>query len=199
MLKARLFAPFVCRSAVEAVLAVRRSQRYIANGRIKYLLKDLLKQRLPAFNVDEQKAGGDLPFPRYLTSGPLKNAFDRNAMPEIVDREIAAATRAAPDWLTWNLLTLAIWRDEVLADAALARYLELVLMPSARGVATGSLFMANPEDLKHRDPVAAPAKTTHKSSWRILQQQSSERSRLAVGHGLDREGEVSLRKAMGSP
>ena len=50
----------------------------------------------------------------------LKDAFERYAMPDFVDRDIAAATRAAPDWLTWNLLTLAIWRDEVLADAALA-------------------------------------------------------------------------------
>jgi hypothetical protein len=30
------------------------------------------------------------------------------------------ATRVDPDWLTWNLLTLAIWRDEVLTNPALA-------------------------------------------------------------------------------
>jgi hypothetical protein len=130
-----LLAPFVCRSVVGAALAVRRRQRYIANGRIKYLLKDLLKQRLPPFDVDAQKAGGDLPFPRYLRSGPLKNAFDHYAIPDIVDSGIAAATRAAPDWLTWNLLTLAIWRDEVLADTTLTpRPGTRVLAPSSSSV-----------------------------------------------------------------
>jgi hypothetical protein len=97
-----------------------RGRRYIADGRIKYLLKDLLKRRLPAFDVDAPKAGGDLPLARYLSGGPLKDAFERYPMPDFVDHDVAAATRAAPDWLTWNLLTLAIWRDEVLADAALA-------------------------------------------------------------------------------
>ncbi len=115
-----LLLPFLSRSVVAQALAVPRGRRYIADGRIKYLLKDLLKRRLPAFDVDAPKAGGDLPLARYLSSGPLKDAFERYAMPDFVDRDIAAATRAAPDWLTWNLLTLAIWRDEVLADAALA-------------------------------------------------------------------------------
>jgi asparagine synthase (glutamine-hydrolysing) len=114
-----LLAPFVCRSVVGAALAVERRRRYLANRRIKYLLKDLLKRRVPTFDVDAQKAGGDLPFPRYIRSGPLMNAFDRYLMPDVVEPGIAAATREAPDWLTWNLLTLAIWRDEVLVDATL--------------------------------------------------------------------------------
>jgi asparagine synthase (glutamine-hydrolysing) len=115
-----LLAPFVSRSVVSAALGVPRGRRYVANGRVKYLLKDLLKRRLPAFEVDAPKAGGDLPFRRYLSSGPLMGAFERYAMPDLIDRQIAAATRADPDWLTWNLLNLAIWRDEVLADPTLA-------------------------------------------------------------------------------
>jgi hypothetical protein len=48
---------------------------------------------------------------------------------------IAAATRAAPDWLTWNLLTLAVWRDEVLADTTLTpRPGTRVLAPSSSSV-----------------------------------------------------------------
>jgi hypothetical protein len=115
-----MLAPFVCRSVVEAALAVPRSRRYVANGRMKYLLKDLLKRRLPAFEVDVRKATGDLPLARYFLGGPLKNAFERYAMPDFVDRDVAAATCAAADWLTWNLLSFAIWRDEVLSDTALA-------------------------------------------------------------------------------
>jgi asparagine synthetase B (glutamine-hydrolysing) len=145
-----LYTPFGCRSVVSAALAVPRSRRYIANGRTKYLLKDLLKRRVPAFEVDVPKAGNDLSIQCYFGSGldrvelevadketaakvgasasssatevgrPLGDAFERYAMPDIVDRKTAAATRAAPDWLTWNLLTLAIWRDEVLHDSALA-------------------------------------------------------------------------------
>lgn len=115
-----VLAPFVGRSVVAAALAVPRSRRYIADGRIKYLLKDLLKRRLPGFEVDAQKAGGDLPFRRYLASGPLKDAFERYAMPDVVDRATAAILRAQPDLLTWNLLTLAIWRDAVLGDPDLA-------------------------------------------------------------------------------
>jgi hypothetical protein len=55
-----------------------------------------------------------------VLGAPLKDAFERYAMPDLVDREAAAATRAAPDWVTWKLLTLAIWRDEVLGDRTLA-------------------------------------------------------------------------------
>jgi asparagine synthetase B (glutamine-hydrolysing) len=115
-----LLLPFISRSVVAEALAVPRTHRYIANGRVKYLLKDLLKRRLPTFDIDAPKIGGDLPFTRYLASGPLTEAFDRYAITDLVDRQTADASRAAPDWLTWNLLTLAIWRDEVLADSTLA-------------------------------------------------------------------------------
>ncbi|MGE0162232.1 MAG: asparagine synthase-related protein [Dongiaceae bacterium] len=145
-----LLTPYGCRSVVEAAIAVPRGRRYSANGRIKYLLKDLLKRRLPGYDVDTAKGGGDLPIQRYFGSenregmpilvdrttdavwraarqsssmvlgAPLKDAFERYAMPDLVDRDAASATRAVPDQLTWKLLTLAIWRDEVLGDRTLA-------------------------------------------------------------------------------
>jgi asparagine synthase (glutamine-hydrolysing) len=114
-----LFAPFVFGSVVRAALAVERGERYLANGRIKYLLKDLLKRRVPAFDVDAQKAGGDLPFSRYLKSGPLRDTFDQYLMPDLVEPRVSAVTREAADWLTWNLLTFAIWRDELFANTTL--------------------------------------------------------------------------------
>jgi asparagine synthetase B (glutamine-hydrolysing) len=115
-----LLLPFISRSVVAEALSVPRAHRYIAHGRVKYLLKDLLKRRRPTFDIDKPKVGGDLPFRRYLMNGPLTEAFDHYAITDLVDRQTAFATRAAPDWLTWNLLTLAIWRDLVLADSTLA-------------------------------------------------------------------------------
>jgi hypothetical protein len=114
-----LLLPFTSRSVVAEALSVPRTHRYIAQGRVKYLLKDLLKRRRPTFDIDAPKAGGDLPFARYFMNGALTEAFDHYAITGLVDRQTALAARAAPDWLTWNLLTLAIWRDQVLADPAL--------------------------------------------------------------------------------
>jgi asparagine synthetase B (glutamine-hydrolysing) len=114
-----LLLPFTSRSVVREALAVPRTRRYISRGRVKYLLKELLKQRRPTFNIDAPKAGGDLPFTRYMMNGVLTEAFDRYSITDFIDRQTALATRATPDWLTWHLLTLAIWRDQVLADPAL--------------------------------------------------------------------------------
>jgi hypothetical protein len=114
-----LLAPFGCRTVVEAALSVPRRQRYFASGRAKYLLKDLLKRRLPAFDAEARKLGSDMPFARFFSTGPLKNAFERFPMLDIVDRSVAAELSEHPDWLTWNLLSLAIWQKEVLSDPAL--------------------------------------------------------------------------------
>jgi asparagine synthetase B (glutamine-hydrolysing) len=84
-----LLAPYASRSVVEAALAVPRNRRYIDRGRIKYLAKDLLKRRLPSFDVDAPKAGGDLPIQRYFGSNP------REGTHVLVDRETAAIWRAA--------------------------------------------------------------------------------------------------------
>lgn len=113
-------SPYLTRSVVNAALAFPRRLRYAQGERMKHLLKDLLRARVPTFDSDAAKIGGDVPFQRYFRSGPLKEAFARYAMPDGVDAETAAATQAQPDMLTWNLLSFAIWRDEVLKDRTLA-------------------------------------------------------------------------------
>lgn len=113
-------SPYLTRSVVNAALAFPRRLRYAQGERMKHLLKDLLKARVPSFDSDAEKIGGDVPFQRYFRSGPLKESFTRYAMPDGVDAETAAATQAQPDMLTWNLLSFAIWRDEVLKDRTLA-------------------------------------------------------------------------------
>jgi asparagine synthase (glutamine-hydrolysing) len=113
-------APFVCRSVVETALAVPRRHRYLARGRAKHILKDLLKRRLPAFDVNARKLGSDMPIARFFTTGPLKTAFERFPMLDNVEPSVATKLREDPDWLTWNLLSLAIWQKEVFDDPALS-------------------------------------------------------------------------------
>jgi asparagine synthetase B (glutamine-hydrolysing) len=113
-------APFACRSVVESALAVPRRRRYVAGGRAKHLLKDLLKRRLPAFDVNAKKLGSDIPIARFFTTGPLRGAFEQFPMPDFVDRSVRPALQEHPDWLNWNLLSLAVWQKEVLRDPGLA-------------------------------------------------------------------------------
>jgi hypothetical protein len=111
-----LIAPFLARPVVECALAVPRSRRYIKRNRVKYLLKDLLKCRLPAFDADAPKGAGDLPIKRYLESGCLKGVFDQFPMPDFVEPTTAAGLTQSSVWITWSLLTFAIWQDLVLRD-----------------------------------------------------------------------------------
>lgn len=114
-----LFAPFTSRSVAESALAVPTDERYIRRGNPKHLLKSLLRRRVPAYPVNQPKGGSGLPFLRYIRTGPLRDALLEYPLPAFVGAAQREALLRAPSWITWNVLTYAIWSERVLRNAAI--------------------------------------------------------------------------------
>lgn len=112
-----LYAPFNSRRLSEAVLRIPSPDRYVRNGRVKHLLKDLLARRLPGYRVDKRKGSSGLPFARFWTQGPLKNAAERYARPDFLEPQLWRRIIREPGWLAWNVFTLALWEQLVLRVA----------------------------------------------------------------------------------
>lgn len=119
--------PFGGREVLESALAVPAGDRYARFQvpqphhptrvvRYKYLLKDLLEERLPAYDTKKPKGHGLLPTDRYLESGPLADVFDRYPVPEFVPEEHHETVRTRTDNIGWYAANYAIWRDRVLRN-----------------------------------------------------------------------------------
>ena len=122
-----LLTPFAGREVLETALAVPPTRRYARwtvpdrsrPSRVvayKYLVKDLLSQRLPAYDTNKPKGHGMLPFRRYLADGPLSNVFEEYAVPEFVPSEHRPAVREGTSEISWYAANFAIWRDRVLRN-----------------------------------------------------------------------------------
>jgi hypothetical protein len=83
-------------------------------GRVKHLLKDLLTRRLPGYPVDQPKGSSGLPFVRFWSEGPLKDAAKRYPLPDFVDPGLRKRLVEQPGWLARNAFTLALWEARVL-------------------------------------------------------------------------------------
>jgi asparagine synthase (glutamine-hydrolysing) len=132
-----LLAPFATRRLTECALSVPADRRYVPSPRRalarrslrpKYLLKTLLGRRRPSYPTERPKGSGALPIGRYLADGPLAGTFDRYELPAVVTRPARERIVAGDAPVAWNLLTYAVWRDEVLEARNVG------LMPGTRTV-----------------------------------------------------------------
>ena len=113
----QLRAPFVTRPIVDAALSVPVELRFVRRGRVKHVLKDILRSRLPEARVEAKKGGGDLPLERYLRSHPLGDAASICADVGLLSGRDVEKASAHPR-LLWNLLSISLWKSEVLSDSA---------------------------------------------------------------------------------
>jgi hypothetical protein len=132
-----LVAPFATRRLVDRALSTPPTRRYVPaprralarrSLRPKYLLKTLLDRRRPGYPTERPKGSGALPIDRYFAAGPLADAFDRYELPAVVPRSAREPIVAGEAPVAWNLLTYAVWRDEVLASPDVGR------LPGTRSV-----------------------------------------------------------------
>jgi len=128
-----IVTPFGGRAVLEAALAVPPEHRYARFTRPprdhlthvvrhKYLLKDLLESKLPAYDGSKPKGHGLLPFGRYLEDGPLADVFDRYPLPAFIPARSRETVRDGTGEVTWYAANFAIWRDRVLENDALERF-----------------------------------------------------------------------------
>jgi asparagine synthetase B (glutamine-hydrolysing) len=111
--------PFRARSLIDLVLSIPATERYQRWGRPKYLLKDLLAARVPGYNVNRRKCAGGLPLARFLTTGPLRQAFDDCHLPDFIPADMANDMRTEPGWTAWNALTFSMWKKLALDNPRL--------------------------------------------------------------------------------
>lgn len=126
----QVVAPFAGREVFETVLALSPADRYARFSRpplsdptqvveYKYILKDLLSERLPAYDTTRPKGHGLLPFSRYLDDGPLDTVFEKYPLPEFIPSEHRESVRTGTEEVTWYAANYAIWRDRILENDAL--------------------------------------------------------------------------------
>lgn len=114
-----VLAPFVGREFLETALSVPATGRYARFTvppfenptqfvQYKYVTKDLLAERLPAYNTKKAKGHSLLPGKRYLGSGPLADIFDAYAIPAFIPDEYHEFVRNGTEELSWYAANYAI-------------------------------------------------------------------------------------------
>lgn len=128
---AAMHLPFAGREVWETALAIPAARRYATFAlptpqrptecvQYKHVLKGLLAERLPGYDVKKPKGHGQLPTDRFLTEGPLADVFDRYPVPEFVPEDEREAVRTGTGEVTWYAANYAVWRDRVLERDDLA-------------------------------------------------------------------------------
>ena len=119
----KLVAPFGTPSVARVAMSIPARDRYIRDGRTKYLLKDLLRKRLPAYDVDQPKGHSGLPLARFVSDGVIGSMLRDYGVPpelETLVRELESADRTHAHCDTWwNVASLVVWYWEVLKNADL--------------------------------------------------------------------------------
>ncbi|MDL0126515.1 asparagine synthetase B family protein [Halobacterium salinarum] len=122
-----LFTPFADRKVIETLLKVPASKRYARFAvppkndpklvtKRKYLLKELLENRIPEYNTRKAKGSSALPLHRYFEDGPLSNVFDRYSIPDFVPDEKQSLIRDGADHISWYAFSYAVWEKQILEN-----------------------------------------------------------------------------------
>jgi asparagine synthetase B (glutamine-hydrolysing) len=106
--------PFFSKSLLSAAARVPPQDRYLKGLQGKYLLKQLLINRLPAYPVNQRKGQSTLPFEEFYATGPLSHVWERYEMPEWF-REIGPdGKERLSQGVAQSAVAWAVWRNEVL-------------------------------------------------------------------------------------
>ncbi len=134
-----VFSPFSAGRVVQVSMSIPTERRYEKNFNQKYLLKALLKRRMPDYPIGQTKGVTGLDFKSLYGSGPLGSIWDQYPMPDFVpDSWAQKAKEAASDAkssaalppLTWNVANLAVWEKEVLHGSKVPQRLTPEMVPS---------------------------------------------------------------------
>jgi len=109
---------FGSQPVVEAALAVRAKERYAHGLKGKWLVKDLLAKRAPAYPINQRKKPTHIPFDRLYASGPMAGFWDEYDMPEAFTGK-ARDDVVRGNSLTWPAVIYAMWDVHIGSNATL--------------------------------------------------------------------------------
>lgn len=113
-----LVNPFGSAAVVETALAVPPKIRYARGLRGKWMVKEVLKKRLPTYPIDRHKKHTAMPFERFYETGPMRSIWDRYDVPAVFTGK-AKDEMVAGNGLTWQAVAYAIWKAQVGDDVSL--------------------------------------------------------------------------------
>jgi asparagine synthetase B (glutamine-hydrolysing) len=113
-----IVAPYLDSEFVQAVLAFEPHVRFYAQGRPKWLPKQLLENRLgPETQLTQQpkRAGGfDDELRQWMKDGVLADLVHSIERPGYMSQSDFERVLEQPDWFTWNLLTMDLFQKTYL-------------------------------------------------------------------------------------
>jgi hypothetical protein len=118
-------APFLMSSSITALTQIPVSDRFHSGMTGKWMLKEMLTARLPAYPVDQRKRNTSLPFTRFCTDGPLVDIWDRYTPPDLFEGQAKQDLIAneLDEAVLWNAIAYAMWDERVVRNASLTQLL----------------------------------------------------------------------------
>jgi asparagine synthetase B (glutamine-hydrolysing) len=109
-----VYTPFANRLMFDSAMSIPAAQRSVDNHTVKYLLKKLLKRRVPNYPIDLPKFGGALPIGRFLAHGPLQRLFDRYPPPEFISHgTLKNMINKNMVTILWNTILYSVWKGRI--------------------------------------------------------------------------------------
>jgi asparagine synthetase B (glutamine-hydrolysing) len=112
--------PFLAQPVVGQALTIPADERYLSRGETKYLLKALLKRRLPEYPVNQRKGITSMMMPRTYHGRDRRTVWEKFPMPAFIPQRHHAALMSFENSMSNTVLRLAILEQRVLSNAALS-------------------------------------------------------------------------------
>jgi asparagine synthetase B (glutamine-hydrolysing) len=109
----RISAPYCEADVLTELATIPVEERYIRGLTAKWILKDLLDQRLPGYPSNQRKNATGLPYERFYRDGPLTTIWDTYDVPDRFEGEMRDELVASPSTSTWNAITYAVWEQRI--------------------------------------------------------------------------------------
>jgi len=112
----RVAGPYVDANVLSELTTIPVDERYVQGLRAKWILKELLDQRLPGYPSNQRKKATALPIERFYRDGPLTTIWDRYNVPDIFQGTLRDELVGSLSTSTWNAITYAIWEQRVVRN-----------------------------------------------------------------------------------
>ena len=109
----RAIGPYCDWRVLSVLTTVPLEERYVVGLRAKWMLKELLKAKVPNYPIDQRKKATALPWKRFYTNGPLTGIWDRYDVPDIFSGDLERHVTETPTAATWSAIAHAIWNQRI--------------------------------------------------------------------------------------